>query len=189
VEHADGAVLAEIAADATSPFGKDRAAFVIGVAGVDDDREFVLAGEFELPAEGVELLLARGDIAKEIEADFADSDELTTGRQLRETGALVVEVFGLVGVESDDGVDAGIGGGEDGGLAGGRNVDANLDDRGEAGSPGASHHAGVVVLQFGGPTVGVGVDCASKRLGEIGDALAAHPVASLSTQPGFFFLD
>ena len=131
-----------------------RERLVIRVAGVDHERQAQLVGQLDLRGEHPALVVGRGVVAVEVEADLAQRDHPGTGQQ--RAHGVDVGLGGLVRVPADDRPHAGMAGGQLDRL-----LAADREDALDAGG-GSLGHRGVGAL-LAALEVRVGVDHFSTR--------------------------
>ena len=126
--------------------GKER---IVCVAAVDSDRLLYLGRRLQLLLEHLDLLVVRGEVAVEVEADLADGGDERVARQLGERRHRIgVHVLGVVGVAARRRIDAGLRFGQgDRGLRRG-DVCAEDEHAGDAGGPRASEHRVTVAVEL-----------------------------------------
>ena len=101
----------------------------VGVAVVDHDGKIQLRGQLQLLSEAQDLCGPGREVPEEIEADLAVGDHFLVLCHLfeRRVGA-AVDVLHLVGVDADDGIDAGVAAGDLEGLPAVLHGGAHRDD-------------------------------------------------------------
>ena len=87
-----------------------RERLVVRVAGVDHERQAQLVGQLDLRGEHAALVVGRGVVAVEVEADLAQRDHPRPGQQ--RAHRVHVGLGGLVRVPADDRPHAGMAGGQ-----------------------------------------------------------------------------
>ena len=92
--------------DGATILAKDFHRFFEGFSAVDDDRQIQLGGDLQVLGEDPSLVLVEGEVVMIVEAGLADGDDLFVPGEGFQLGQCVrCDGFGIVGVDSDGGVE------------------------------------------------------------------------------------